>query len=319
MAVNEPVTDFDPLLAFPSEFQPPAAGPATPVTRAAAEATRAPVQAKARPAWLMVAAGVVMATIGFVAFELARDRWVPGAATTTGALTVDTAPAGADVVVNGERRGVTPVTLSLSPGDYTVAVRLGGAERTRPVTLVAGGSAAQFFEFATGGVPAPNVTNPAAAAAPSPALVNTPTPPAGSVGGWLSVESPFEVRVLEGDEVVGVSSTSRIMLTAGRHQVTLSNPALDFAQTATVTITPGRRTTFVVDPPKVNLNVNARPWADVSIDTVDAGQTPIANLPIALGTHQVVFRHPELGERRQTIVVTAKGPNRVSMDMTQPR
>jgi hypothetical protein len=307
--VNEPITDLDPLLAFPSELQP--AAKAIPEANAEARA--------ARPAWLLVVAGAVLATIGFFAFELTRDRWGQLAGTSTGALTVDTEPAGADVVIDGQPRGVTPLTLSLSPGEHTVAVRLDGAERTRPVTLAAGGSAAQFFELARPEAPAVNVTSPAAPAAAPPALADVATPPPGSVGGWLSVESPFEVRVLAGDEVVGVSSTSRIMLTAGRHQVTFSNPGLEYAQTAAVTITPGRRTTFVIDPPKVNLNVNARPWADVAIDDAEVGQTPIANLPVALGSHQVVFRHPQLGERRQTVVVTARGPNRVSMDMTQGR
>lgn len=313
--MNEPLTDLDPLLAFPSELEPAAPAAAT------AEATLVPAAtAKARPAWLLVAAGAALATAGFVTFELTRDRWLPRGAS-TGALTVDTQPAGAAVVIDGQPRGVTPLTLSLDPGQYTVAVRLDGSERTRPVTLSAGGSAAQFFDLAPSTAQTPSVSADAAAlSSPIPQPVtDAVTPPPGSVGGWLSVESPFEVRVLEGDEVVGVSSTSRIMLTAGRHQVTFSNPALEYAQTATVTITPGRRTTFVVDPPRVNLNVNAQPWADVTIDNAEAGQTPIANLPVALGTHQVVFRHPQLGERRQTVVVTAKGPNRVSMDMTQGR
>ena len=310
--MNEPITDLDPLLAFPSELQP--------TTKAIPELRAEPSAEPraARPAWLLVVAGAVLATIGFVAFELTRDRWGQGAATATGALTVDTEPAGADVVIDGQSRGVTPLTLSLSPGQHTVAVRLNGAERTRPVTLAAGGSAAQFFELPRPEAPAVNGARPAPAGAP-PALADAATPPPGSVGGWLSVESPFEVRVLAGNEVVGVSSSSRIMLTAGRHQVTFSNPGLEYAQTAAVTITAGRRTTFVIDPPKVNLNVNARPWADVAIDDAEVGQTPIANLPVALGSHQVVFRHPQLGERRQTVVVTAKGPNRVSMDMTQGR
>jgi hypothetical protein len=47
------------------------------------------------------------------------------------------------------------------------------------------------------------------------------------------------------------------------------------------------------------------------------GQTPLANLSLALGTHEIVFRHPDLGERKQTIVVTAKGPNRIAVDLTR--
>jgi hypothetical protein len=38
---------------------------------------------------------------------------------------------------------------------------------------------------------------------------------------------------------------------------------------------------------------------------------------VSLGSHQVIFRHPELGERRQDVTVTVQGPNRISMDMTK--
>jgi hypothetical protein len=65
------------------------------------------------------------------------------------------------------------------------------------------------------------------------------------------------------------------------------------------------------------LSANARPWADVWIDGNDVGQTPIANLAVPIGTHQVIFRHPQFGERRQTIVVTTNGPNRIAMDLSK--
>jgi hypothetical protein len=65
------------------------------------------------------------------------------------------------------------------------------------------------------------------------------------------------------------------------------------------------------------VSVNARPWADVIIDGKDVGQTPIANLRLPIGTHQAIFRNPEFGERRQSIVVTAKGPNRFAVDLTK--
>jgi hypothetical protein len=139
----------------------------------------------------------------------------------------------------------------------------------------------------------------------------------GPAAGWLTIASPFEVEVKQNNEVLGVSATSRIMLPAGRHDVMLVNSSLEYAEPARIDISAGRVTTFRLEPPKVGVNVNARPWADVSIDNDSAGQTPIANLPVAVGTHQVVFRHPQLGERRQTIVVTARGPNRVSVDLTR--
>ena len=50
------------------------------------------------------------------------------------------------------------------------------------------------------------------------------------------------------------------------------------------------------------LSTYARERGDILV-----GQTPIANIQISVGTHEMVFRHPQFGERKQTIVVTAKG------------
>jgi hypothetical protein len=36
---------------------------------------------------------------------------------------------------------------------------------------------------------------------------------------------------------------------------------------------------------------------------------------VSVGTHDIVFRHPDLGERHQTVVVTATEPARVSVDL----
>ena len=51
------------------------------------------------------------------------------------------------------------------------------------------------------------------------------------------------------------------------------------------------------------VSLNATPWAEVIIDGRLVGETPIANLSLPAGQHVIVFRHPQLGERRQTIVV----------------
>ena len=45
--------------------------------------------------------------------------------------------------------------------------------------------------------------------------------------------------------------------------------------------------------------------------------TPFANLEVTLGTHEIVWRHPQLGERKQTVVVTAKAPLRIVMDFNK--
>jgi PEGA domain len=139
----------------------------------------------------------------------------------------------------------------------------------------------------------------------------------GPVGGWLSVSAPFDFQVMEGADVIGAGSSSKIMLAAGRHDIVLVNRTLEFQESRRLEIVPGQTTLVRVDAPTVPMNVNARPWAEVTLDGESLGETPISNATVSIGTHQLVFRHPQLGERRQTVVVSAKGPNRVSVDLTK--
>ena len=57
------------------------------------------------------------------------------------------------------------------------------------------------------------------------------------------------------------------------------------------------------------------PWASVTIDGTPAGDTPLANLSIPIGTHEIVFSHPQFGTQKQTVVVKADAPARVSATM----
>jgi hypothetical protein len=50
------------------------------------------------------------------------------------------------------------------------------------------------------------------------------------------------------------------------------------------------------------------------IDGRVVGQTPLANLSLPIGSHEVVFMHPQFGEKRQTVVVTVGGIARVTQD-----
>ena len=70
--------------------------------------------------------------------------------------------------------------------------------------------------------------------------------------------------------------------------------------------------------PNATLSINARPWAEVFIDGERIGETPIGNLTRPIGRHEMVLRHPEFGERRQTVILTLRAPTRVSVDF-QPR
>jgi hypothetical protein len=107
------------------------------------------------------------------------------------------------------------------------------------------------------------------------------------------------------------------MLAEGRHSVVLTNRSVGYQESRKIEVTPGKTTVVKVDPSKVLISVNARPWAEVLLDGASVGQTPIANLIVTIGSHEIVFRNPQLAERKQSIVVTAKGPNRIAADLTK--
>ncbi|MBW8868455.1 MAG: PEGA domain-containing protein, partial [Acidobacteria bacterium] len=56
---------------------------------------------------------------------------------------------------------------------------------------------------------------------------------------------------------------------------------------------------------------------EVTIDGKRFGPTPLGNVSLPIGSHEIVFTHPQLGERRQTAIVTLNGTNRVSVNLNQ--
>jgi hypothetical protein len=131
----------------------------------------------------------------------------------------------------------------------------------------------------------------------------------------MSVSSPVPLQLREGGKLIGTSESDRLMLAAGDHDIEFSNPALGFKARKTVRVVAGKTAAARIDLPAGALSVNAQPWAEVWIDGERIGETPIGNLSRPIGTHEVVFRHPELGERRETVVVVVGKPTRIGVDL----
>jgi len=205
----------------------------------------------------------------------------------SGQIEVTSDPPGARVTIDGTRRGVTPLTLPLPSGQHAVIISDGATNVSRTVNVTAGATATVMAGLA----------------------------PAGAVAGWLTISAPFELQVLEGGNLLGTTSTAKLMLAAGRHDLVLRNAALGFETKSSLDIQAGKTLTMPIVVPNGSLSVNALPWATVSLDGKEIGTTPIANLDVPLGSHELVFRHPQLGERKQTVVVTAKAPVRIVQDL----
>jgi PEGA domain-containing protein len=210
---------------------------------------------------------------------------------TTGSLLVQSEPAGARVSIDGTERGIAPVNIAdLAPGPHDVTLQANGGAPVRQHVVIEAGVTS-------------SVLAPVATAAPGP------------VSGWLAVKAPVTIEVHENGKLIGTTDSDRIMMAAGRHDIQLVNDTLGYHATKTIQVPAGKVLPLSIELPQGVANLNALPWAEVWIDGRRVGETPMGNVPLAIGPHEIVFRHPQLGEKRQAVSVTLSAPVRLSVDM----
>ena len=147
----------------------------------------------------------------------------------------------------------------------------------------------------------------------APAVAAKPAPP-GSLSGWLRVEVPVPMRITEDGRLLGTTDVDRLMLPTGDHVLDLRSDELQFSTRLMVRIEAGETSTLPVRLPSASISINAKPWAEAWVDGERVGDTPIGTLMRTIGRHEVVLRHPELGERRVPVLVTLAQPARVIVD-----
>lgn len=70
-----------------------------------------------------------------------------------------------------------------------------------------------------------------------------------------------------------------------------------------------------VVPLAAGLLIVVMPWADVSIDGVHRGQTPLARLEVTPGAHQVVLSHPDYQPWVRRVSVAPGETMRLDVDL----
>jgi serine/threonine protein kinase len=284
---------------------------------------------------------------------------VPGAG--VGSVNISSNPPGAQVLVDGLTRGMTPLTLTLKAGGHLVELRGNGEPRTVPITVSAGTQTSQYIELpkdvvafgqlqirtepagamvTVDGVPrgrSPVLVQslaagdhavvlesdtatvkqtvsvePGATAALVVPLTAAETAP---LSGWVSVSAPVEVQLFENKRLLGTTQSDRVMVTAGRHDIEIVNEPLGYRAIRSLQVAPGKTVPIKLEWPKGQIALNALPWAEVFIDGESVGETPIGNLSLPIGPHEIVFKNPTLGEQRYAATVSLRAPARVSVDL----
>jgi hypothetical protein len=146
-------------------------------------------------------------------------------------------------------------------------------------------------------------------------MVPLGAPEGAPVSGWIALSAPAEVQLFENKRLIGTNQSERLMVSAGRHEIEIINETLGYRAVRTIQVSPGKVTPVKVEFPKGTIAINALPWADVWVDGEKIGETPIGNLQLTIGTHDILFRHPDLGEQRHKAIVSLVAPARVSVDL----
>jgi len=225
------------------------------------------------------------------------DATAAGTAATEGQhLRVDTGSSSMAVVVDGIERGMSPVSVQgLAAGSHEVVVRGAGATLRHKVMLRPRESTVLVF--------------------PSAAKSDPSAPAATLAGGWLAVTSAIQVQIREDGKVLGSTEADRVMLPTGEHRLEFVNEPLGYHFRRSVRIEPGKTTALQLERVNGVLSINAQPWAEVWVDGERVGETPIGNLSRPIGTHEVVLRHPQLGEHRALVTLTTRQPARLGVDL----
>ncbi len=285
----------NPIEQFSSETSP------TPAARAPSAIERPPSPVAEPPSpienlhanrggarWVAAAAVLIaIAEAGIIGRLVFTKGQTPPPAETS--VLVEFVRPGADVVVDGQPAGVTPLALKIGPQTRSIRVV---SQEAEPAAAAAPAVASEDPDLAAS---RPTVV-PAAPVAPPPAAQPQRF-------GALRISSPFELQVIEDDQVLGSSVRGPVALAAGRHEFELVNAALGFRSRRAVEIKAGETVSLAVPRPNGDISINALPWAEVWLDGTALGQTPLGKVSVPIGEHEILLRHPSFGERREKAIV----------------
>ena len=305
---TEPPVQPSPLREDPQVAALPQVAPFTrqPATRgdlriADVPPTRIPsVDSQTVQAWILPGAVVVLALIAILEGVFILKTRTP--------------PASSSPVQTSEAQASAPAAVAPTSGTVVSEP----ADATKPVVSGAGAKSGQLgapSNAAPRRAAAAGVENGVRARGARAANTGTSGVRGAEAAGWIAITSPVEVDVFEDGALLGTSRSPRIMLPEGSHSLEWVNEALGYRDKQNVRIDAGKVTAFTVALPQSVMHINAVPWAEVWIDGKSVGETPIGNLSIAIGSHDVVFRHPELGEKTVSALVKPGTATKVTADL----
>jgi hypothetical protein len=187
-----------------------------------------------------------------------------------GTLRVESTP-GARVTLDGQDRGASPLTIAdLRPGRHALVLRNESGTVRRSVMIRADEQTIAADQI---------------------------------ISGFLTVFSRIRLDIYVAGQRIGTTEDGQLLVAAGRHTLTLVNERFNYKSTVVLEVQPGAATPHTVSLPNGTLRISTTPGAEVWIDGERLGTAPLGDLPVQIGTREVLVKSPALGERRQVVEV----------------
>jgi hypothetical protein len=251
--------------------------------------------------------------------------------TRDGRLVIESDPSGAEVWLDGQYLGTTPLSVTSSAGEHSLRIGTRGTSRTMKVDVASGQVTRARMNFVRiSDTPMPDAPIPSAVPqAPPASAPHVPAPGKDSAllrpaateqpmeRGWIDVPATVALDVYEDGRHLGNTTDGRLRLSSGPHALDFVNEELGVRVRAGAAVYAGKVTSVFPALPRGRLAIRAEPWAEVWLDGRHLGETPLVEVPSDLGLHEVVLRHPDLGERKTQVRVAAHAPAQVSVDLRE--
>jgi len=131
--------------------------------------------------------------------------------------------------------------------------------------------------------------------------------------GWLNISTrPWATVIIDNETIGNTPLTSAVELSPGEHQLVLVNDQFPTPVVESISIEPGSEKKISIDLWSYFAVINIRsvkPWAEIFIDKVLYGETPLAK-PIILppGRHEIELRNPDCQTWRKTVNINRGDP-----------
>lgn len=213
-----------------------------------------------------------------------------------GTIYVESSPSGAVISVNGENKGTAPVTITgLWPGSYTVSAEMAGFQKYTTTTTISGSTRSSVYC----------------------ALL-----PDSSTDGLYVMSNPDQSKVyldgiLKGETPLLLTGTS-----SGSHTLQVKHPGYDEWKSTAWIPSSGSKTVSAIliqnsDDLPQGMNVSSNPGgAEVTLDGLKKGVTPVMLNNIAAGIHIVEIGYPGYTSWKSTVDIQESEMKELSVNLT---